>query len=95
MTAFTRSMLKPNNRVASMHSMPLFISVEESTVIFGLIFQTGCLRASRGVTFFIRSVENSLKGPPDAVSVTRFILARGSPRIHCQMALCSLSRGRS
>ena len=34
----------------SMASRPLFISVEESTVILGPMLQRGCLRACAGVT---------------------------------------------
>ena len=91
MSAPTFSAGRPKSCIASMHSMPLFISVALSIVIFGPIFQTGWLRASAAVTFYICSAVQSRNGPPDAVSHTRETSAFSVSRRHCHTALCTLS----
>ena len=78
---------------ASITSKPLFIMVAESTEIFGPIFQTGCAKASLGVTFSKKVLSFPLKGPPDAVIRRRAILSLPPAARHWKMALCSLSTG--
>ena len=61
----------PNNSWASITSRPLFISVEESTVIFGPIDHVGCARAWSTVTPSSSARVRPRNGPPEAVSTTR------------------------
>ena len=63
----------PNSSWASITSSPLFISVEESTVIFGPICQVGWARASVHGHLSQRSRGSPTPGtgPPLAVSTMR------------------------
>ena len=83
-----------NSQRASMTSRPLFISVAESTVIFGPIDQVGWRSASAGVTARRRSAGQPRKGPPEAVRTRRATSAGGRPSRHWWTALCSLSTGK-
>ena len=81
-----------------MTSRPLFISVEESTVIFGPIDHVGWARASATVTDAKSSGRRPRNGPPDAVSTIRADFADAAPepaRRHWWMAQCSESTGMS
>ena len=49
-TTSTFSMGTPKSHIASIVSMPLFIRLAESTVIFAPIFQVGWLSACSAVT---------------------------------------------
>ena len=82
-----------NSQRASITSNALFISVAESTVIFGPMFQVGWSSASSGVTFARSSGARPRNAPPDAVMMRRDTRSGGSPRRHCQMAFGSLSTG--
>ena len=79
---------------ASMTSSPLFISVAESTEIFGPIDHFGWAIACAGVTSASSARFRPRNGPPDAVRVIRET-AEGSsqPAMHWNTALCSLSIG--
>ena len=83
-----------NNQCVSITSNALFISVAESIVIFLPIFQVGCWSARSGVTASISSKGVVRKGPPEAV-INNLRISLSSPRKHCQMALGSLSTGRT
>ena len=61
------------SRMASMTSSPLFISVEQSTVILGPIVQLGCRRASALVMRPTSSRPIPRKGPPEQVRISRRI----------------------
>ena len=54
-----------------MSSIPLFIRVALSIVIFAPIAQTGCRRAISGVTASSFEAGQSRKGPPEAVRKIR------------------------
>ena len=84
----------PNSQCASITSRPLFMSVAESTVIFGPICQVGCRKASAGVTSARLALVRPRNGPPDAVRISRRTSRASWPRRHWWMALCSLSTGR-
>ena len=84
----------PNSQWVSITSNALFISVAESIVIFLPIVQVGCCRARSGVTDSISSSGVVRKGPPEAV-ISNLRISLSSPRRHCQMALGSLSTGRT
>jgi hypothetical protein len=72
----------PNSQCASMTSSPLFMSVAESTVIFGPMRQVGCCSACSGVTR-ASSVAGSVRnGPPDAVRSNRATSWRLTPCRH-------------
>ena len=82
------------SRMASMTSSPLFISVEQSTVILGPIVQLGCRRASALVMRPTSSRPIPRKGPPEQVRISRRISRRSAqPCKHWKMAECSLSTG--
>ena len=82
------------SRIASMTSSPLFISVEQSTVIFGPMVQLGCRRASAFVIFPTSFRDIPRKGPPEQVRISRRISRRSAqPCKHWKMAECSLSTG--
>ena len=89
-----RSAGTSNSQCASITSSPLFISVAESMVIFGPIFQVGCRKrirrrdAREGL-----GTAGSRNGPPDAVRISRRDLRPSRPCRHWWMALCSLSTG--
>ena len=93
-TTSMRSAGRPNRWWASMTSRPLFISVAESTEIFGPIDHLGWATACSGVTASSSARLRPRNGPPEAVRV----IAR-TPRCmrpsgrHWKMALCSLSIG--
>src|SRR6478609_4423629 len=79
-----------------MTSRPLFMRVEESTVILGPMLHVGWARASATVTWARSSAVRPRNGPPLAVSSsrsTRFLLSVA--RRHWWMAPCSLSTGTS
>ena len=79
-----------------MTSSPLFMSVDESTVIFGPIFHVGCDRASSRVTVASDSAVRPRNGPPLAVSTTRATSCAPLPeRSAWCTAQCSLSTGMS
>ena len=82
----------PNSQWASITSNALFISVAESTVIFLPIDQVGWRRACSGVTEARSLTGVSLKAPPDPVMMS-LDTDESSPRIHCHIALGSLSSG--
>ena len=67
---------------ASITSSPLFISVEESTVIFGPIDHVGWARASSTRTAASWSRVRPRKGPPDAVTSKRATSAAPPDRRH-------------
>ena len=75
-----------------MTSNALFMSVAESMVILGPIFQVGWCSACSGVTPARSAGLLSRKAPPDAVMMS-FETPSWSPAMACQMALGSLSRG--
>ena len=77
---------QPNSQCASITSSPLFISVAESMVIFGPIFQVGCRSASSAVTASSDSRASERNGPPDAVRI--------EPRdFRCRAAVQTLVNG--
>ena len=78
-----------------MTSRPLFISVAESTLIFGPIDQLGCFSASSGLAAAIASRVQPRNGPPDAVRMILSTSAIGRPSSAWKMALCSESTGRT
>src|SRR4029077_15324529 len=63
-TTSMRSKPTPNSSLASITSRPLFISVDESTVIFGPIDHVGWASASSTVAVDSRSAGPSRNGPP-------------------------------
>ena len=67
----------PNSSWASITSRPLFISVLESMVIFGPIFQVGCASACSTPTSARSAAVRPRNGPPLAVSTIRDDLAAG------------------
>ena len=71
------------------------MSVAESMVILAPIVQVGWASASVGVATAMASCDQSRKGPPEAVRMSRETLPGSSPTRHCQMAECSESMGRS
>ena len=88
----------PNSSLASITSRPLFISVEESTVIFGPMLHVGWARASSTVTSARSALVRPRNGPPLAVRTS--LATRGGPassrdRRHWWRAPCSLSTGTS
>ena len=86
----------PNSSCASITSSPLFISVDESTEIFGPIVHVGCANASSIVTLASSSRDRPRNGPPDAVSTMRATRAGLSfARRHMCTAQCSESTGTS
>ena len=88
---------RSNSQRASITSRALFISVAESTVIFGPIRQVGCAGRRSAVTSS-RSAGGLAAERPAAGRRARrgaTSLAGGPPRIAWKMALCSLSTGRS
>ena len=88
----------PNSSWASITSRPLFIRVDESTVIFGPIFQVGWASASSTVTSASSARVRPRNGPPLAVSTrsaTRAGPSGSRARRHWWMAQCSLSTGTS
>src|SRR5437588_8645145 len=70
-TTSTCAIPTPNNQCASIISSPLLNSVAESIVIFGPMFQVGCLSACSGVIESNLLLANSRNGPPDAVRMMR------------------------
>ena len=66
-TTSSRSNPTPNRWCASISSRPLFISVAESTVIFGPICQVGWASAWAGLTARRSAAAIPRNGPPDAV----------------------------
>ena len=86
---------RPNSQRASITSSALFISVAESTVIFGPIRQVGCRSASSTVTSASSRGLRPRNGPPLAVSTTRSTSSGRPPCSAWKMALCSLSTGRT
>ena len=76
-----------------MTSSPLFISVEESTVIFGPIDQVGWTRASATSTAASSSGVRPRNGPPEAVSSRRATSPGPPARRHWWRAQCSESTG--
>ena len=86
----------PNSSLASMTSRPLFMRVDESTVIFGPIDHVGWARASSTVTCSSSARGRPRKGPPLAVSTMRRTRAGLSlARRHMCTAQCSESTGTS
>ena len=82
------------SRMASMTSRPLFISVEQSTVILGPMVQLGCRRASARGFLATSSRHIPRKGPPEQVRISRRISWRSAqPCKHWKIAECSLSTG--
>jgi len=73
---------KPNSQQASITSNPLFISVAESMVILGPIFQVGCCKASAGVTRASFSMGVVRNGPPEAVRISFLASERRPARRH-------------
>ena len=84
----------PKSSWASITSRPLFISVDESMVIFGPIDHVGWASASATVTARSRSAVQPRNGPPDAVSSRRAtsVVACTAARHWCT-AQCSESTG--
>src|SRR6056297_78868 len=80
-----------------MTSSPLFISVLESTVIFGPMLHVGWARAASTVTSASSAAERPRNGPPLAVSSSRCTSrsAATDDRRHWWSAQCSLSTGTS
>ena len=70
----------PNSQCASIISSPLLNNVAESIVIFGPMFQVGCLSACSTVIAENFSSGVSRKGPPEAVRIIR----RMSGRLKCE-----------
>src|SRR5205823_7523887 len=70
-TTSTCAILTPNNQCASIISSPLLNRLAESIVIFGPMFQVGCLSAWSGVIESKSSRGISRNGPPDAVRMIR------------------------
>ena len=70
------------------------MSVAESTVIFGPMFQVGCASASAGVTSASSLRLRPRKGPPEAVRTSEWIVSSARPSRHWNAAECSLSTGR-
>ena len=70
-TTSMRSYPTPNSSWASITSRPLFMRVDESTVIFGPIFHVGWARASSMVTDASSARLRPRNGPPLAVSTIR------------------------
>ena len=87
----------PNSSCASMTSSPLFISVDESMVIFGPIDHVGWANASSIDTSARLAALRPRNGPPLAVSTTRDTSrsALTDERRHWWTAQCSLSTGTS
>ncbi len=72
------------------------MSVAESMVMFGPIFQVGWASASSTVQRAMRSLVQVRKGPPEAVRMIFFTSRSPFPeRRHWKIAECSLSTGRS
>ena len=82
-TTSTRSISTPNSQCASIISKPLLNSVAESIVIFGPMFQVGCLSACSGVIESKSFRGISRNGPPEAVR----IIARTSKELFAFEAL--------
>src|SRR5258708_2879112 len=78
-----------------MTSRPLFINVDESTVIFGPMLHVGWASASSIVTWHSSSRVRPRNGPPLAVRMMRRRLERSPDRRHWCTAQCSLSTGTS
>mmetsp|Transcript_6701 Transcript_6701/g.19622 ORF Transcript_6701/g.19622 Transcript_6701/m.19622 type:complete len:233 (-) Transcript_6701:318-1016(-) len=77
-----------------MTSRPLFMRVAESMVIFLPMSQLGCFKASETLAVFSLSTSQSLNAPPEAVRMILLSPPSGSPWMHWNSALCSLSAGR-
>src|SRR5436190_1827731 len=92
-TTSMRSKPTSNSSLASITSRPLFMSVDESTVIFGPIDHVGCASASSMVTFARSAGVRPRNGPPLAVSTMRATSSWLPARRHWCTALCSLSTG--
>ena len=67
---------------ASITSSPLFMSVAESTVIFGPIRHVGWSSASSGVTASSSAAGRSRNGPPEAVRMRRRTSSGSRPCTH-------------
>ena len=87
----------PNSSWASITSRPLFISVLESTVIFGPMLHVGWASAASTVTSASSAADRPRNGPPLAVSTSRATSrpASADERRHWCSAQCSLSTGTS
>ncbi len=85
----------PKSSWASITSRPLFMSVDESIVILGPIFQVGCASASSRLTSASWSRVLPRNGPPDAVMSRRGRRPRSAPPSarHWWRAQCSESTG--
>src|SRR3989338_7076707 len=83
-----------NRNFASIISRALFISVAESTVILGPIFQFGCRSASRGV-IREKAPARLKNGPPDAVRRIFRTLSGLSPAMTWKIAFVSAAAGKS
>ena len=85
----------PKSACASITSRPLFMSVEESMVIFGPMLQVGCASASSTPTSASSSVVAVRNGPPEAVKRTRRTDPAPPPTTlrHWWIAQCSESTG--
>src|SRR2546427_1099671 len=70
-TTSTRAISTPNNQCASIISSPLLNNVAESIVIFGPMFQVGCLSACSTVIDSNCLASVWWNGPPEAVRMMR------------------------
>ena len=66
-TTSIRSYASPKRKCASISSRPLFISVAESTVIFGPMLQVGARAPPPGSRRRARRAQRPRNGPPEAV----------------------------
>ncbi len=92
-TTSIRSYGRSKRKCASISSSPLFMSVAESTVIFGPMFQVGCASASAAVTLASSRRVRPRNGPPDAVSTSEWTVSGACPSRSWKAAECSESTG--